>query len=405
MNPATPALPPPPARRRPAPLRTLHPILGLLAGALLIVQAALPADSPAPSAETLDRSIHRGIRFLLKSQNKDGSWGSARRTKDLNIFAPVPGAHQAFRCGVTALAVEALLRTHPTVEPPEVRQAVDRGSTWLLEHLPQLRRADPEAIYNVWGHGYGIQTLAALHQRATNHPAHQQRLREVIQGQIQLLDRYESVNGGWGYYDFNVGAKHPASDNTSFTTATVLIAFHDAQATGVEIPKRLLQRAIDSLNRQRKSDNSYLYGEYLKYQPMRGINRPAGSLGRSQACNLALKLWGDPHLPPAVFDEWLDRLVARNGWLDIGRKRPVPHEAWFQVAAYFFYYGHYYAARCIDQASPDRAPRYRQQLATLLLALQEKDGSWWDFPFYDYHQPYGTAYALMALQLCRPPPP
>ena len=40
-------------------------------------------------------------------------------------------------------------------------------------------------------------------------------------------------------------------------------------------------------------------------------------------------------------------------------------------------------------------------MAELLLSLQEKDGSWWDFPFYDYHQPYGTAYALMSLVRCR----
>ena len=34
------------------------------------------------------------------------------------------------------------------------------------------------------------------------------------------------------------------------------------------------------------------------------------------------------------------------------------------------------------------------------IKLQEKDGSWWDFPFYDYHQQYGTAMALMTLQRC-----
>ena len=42
---------------------------------------------------------------------------------------------------------------------------------------------------------------------------------------------------------------------------------------------------------------------------------------------------------------WLDRLFARNLWLDMARKRPIPHESHFQVAAYFFYYGHYYAAQ------------------------------------------------------------
>ncbi len=39
----------------------------------------------------------------------------------------------------------------------------------------------------------------------------------------------------------------------------------------------------------------------------------------------------------------------------------------------------------------------QDHLAQVLLHLQEKDGSWWDFPFYDYHQQYGTAFALMSL--------
>ena len=35
------------------------------------------------------------------------------------------------------------------------------------------------------------------------------------------------------------------------------------------------------------------------------------------------------------------------------------------------------------------------------MGLQEKDGSWWDFPLYDYHQQYGTAMAIMSLHRCR----
>jgi len=35
--------------------------------------------------------------------------------------------------------------------------------------------------------------------------------------------------------------------------------------------------------------------------------------------------------------------------------------------------------------------------------LQEQDGSWWDYPLYSYHKPYGTAFALMALTRCRQP--
>ncbi|MDA0725119.1 MAG: hypothetical protein O3B25_12745, partial [Verrucomicrobia bacterium] len=81
--------------------------------------------------------------------------------------------------------------------------------------------------------------------------------------------------------------------------------------------------------------------------------------------------------------------------------RPVPHESWFQVAGYFFYYGHYYAAFCIKTLPEADQPLYQNHLAAILLPLQEKDGSWWDYPFYDYHQQYGTAMALMSLKRCR----
>ena len=103
----------------------------------------------------------------------------------------------------------------------------------------------------------------------------------------------------------------------------------------------------------------------------------------------------------AIIKNWLDRLFARNGWLDMGRKRPIPHESWFYVAGYFFYFGHYYAAECIELLPQADRPPFQDQLAHVLLAVQEKDGSWWDFPMYNYHQQYGTAFALMSLEKCR----
>ena len=163
-----------------------------------------------------------------------------------------------------------------------------------------------------------------------------------------------------------------------------------------------VNRAIAATERQKKSDFSYLYGEYLKDRPMREINRPGGSLGRTQCCNCALREWGDTSITDDVIKSWLVRLYVRNGWLDIGRKRPVPHESWFQVAGYFYYFGHYYAALSLKQLPEDQQAPFRPMLARLMLDRQEKNGSWWDYPLYDYHEPYGTAFALMTLQRCLP---
>jgi len=365
-----------------------------------------PATDPLePTRAAIESAIDRGVEFLLADQNKDGSWGSPRQTKGLNIYAPVPGAHHAFRTAVTAMAVTALVESKRTGSDEKVREALERGEDHLLKELPMARRAVGDAIYNVWTHGYGLQALVRMHERATaaKDTRRAERIRKVMDMQVDRLTRYESIDGGWGYYDFRAQTKRPSSSSISFTTATILVAFHEAEnrVKDFDVPDALIERAVASINRQRKPDHSYMYGEYLKMRPMYGINRPGGSLGRSQACNIALRIWGDEKITDDVLVEWLDRLRDRNGWLSIGRKRPVPHESWFAVAGYFYYYGHYYAALCIEDLPEKKAAPQKSMLAGILLELQEKDGSWWDYPFYSYHQPYGTAFALMSLARCR----
>lgn len=381
--------------------RRITTIFLLSLGSAVAGQERTPRLEPVslPSAAQREASVTRGVQFLLDDQNSNGSWGTAERTKDLNIYAPVPGAHHAFRTGVTSLCISALIEVGG--DDQQVQTAIDRAETWLFEHLPKLRRATPTAIYNVWAHAYSIQALVRIYHRHQDYVT-REKVRELIRQQYDLLERYESVDGGWGYYDFRLGTKKPASSSISFVSGTVLIAFFEAKSIGMEPPDKLVRRAIASIHRQRKPDFSYVYGEYLKMQPMLGINRPGGSLGRSQVCNLALRLWGDARISDAVLETWLHRLFARNGWLDIGRKRPIPHESWMQVAGYFFYYGHYYAAMCMEQLPADRREEFQAHMARRLLELQEKDGSWWDYPLYNYYQQYGTALALMTLRRCMP---
>ena len=335
-----------------------------------------------PAKGAIESSIRKGIDFLVSDQNKNGSWGSARNTKGLNIYAPVPGAHDAFRAAITAMCVTALIETDAAKSDISAKESLAKGEKWLLENLGSIRRANHDAIYNVWGHAYGISALVAMYKKEVSDNSRKLKIEDAIKHQIKMLQKYESVDGGWGYYDFRYQTKQPSSSSISFTNSTALVALKAAQEIGINVPERLTKRAFDATKRQQKPDFSYAYGEYLKMRPMRGINLPGGSLGRSQACNIALRMWGDKKITDKVMDTWLDRLWARNGWLSIGRKRPIPHESWFGVAGYFYYYGHFYAALCIESLEDKKNANYHKgQLAAVILPLQEKEGSWWDYLF------------------------
>ncbi len=375
---------------------------------------ATPLAGPKPLAITppeparIVEAIERGVRFLLADQRPDGSWGSPERSKGLNIYAPPPGAHDAFRTAVTSLVLMAFIEAEPQLsdsERPAVAKAIDRGAAWLDERLSRLRRATPDALYNVWGHAYSIQALVKLHDRANGDAQRRAKWKEHAKAQAAMLARYSFVGGGWSYYDEMAGTQVPGDAAFSFCTATALIALKQAETIGVEFPERLTQKALVSIRRQQRPDFSYNYGEYTRLDP-RYRERPPGSLGRSQVCNLALRLYGDERITDDVLETWLNRLFARNGWLDMGRKRPGygivgPHESYFGVAGYFYYYGHWYAAQCIEQLPEAERPYFQDHLAHILLPHQERDGSWWDYPLYNYHQQYGTAMAVMSLVRCQ----
>ena len=362
-------------------------------------QPAEPVAAPPRDPAAVEAAIERGVHYLLATQNEDGSWGSPNETTGIDIYAPVPAAHSAFHAAVTSLCISALIEVGGNSK--EVQQSLDRAEAWLFENLPHVRRADETAIYNVWTHMYAVSALSHMAKRHANDSARLEKVKQLIADQIKMLERYECVDGGWNYYDMRAGTQIPAGEGTSFCAAAGVIALEEAKQIGVEPPERLVNRALASIRRQQKPDFTYMYGEQFRFAPMHLINRPAGSLGRSQACNFALRIWGDKKITDDVLNTWLDKLFDRNLWLDIGRKRPVPHESYFRVAGYFYYFGHYYAARCVELLpAADRSKHY-DQLAQLMIPRQEKDGSWWDFPLYGYHKPYGTAFALMTLGHCR----
>ena len=358
-----------------------------------------PRPIAPPDQQAVQGAVDRGIEFLLDRQWRNGSWGSSD-TKPVRVLCPVPGGHRAFKTGTTMLCIMALLAAEG--DDPRITAALDRAEQWVAAHLTKVRRDSIPTLYNNWAHAYAIHALLGLARRPGLTDQRREVLAELTRLQIHLLSRYQSITGGWGYYNYNRRVSTPPNIvATSFMTATVMIALHDAQQAGYDVPKATTKLGMMSLRYARNPNGTFDYHMYIGHkETTHSLSKPAGSLARSQACNAAMYLWGDPRTTPAVIRTWLKRLYARNGWLSMARKTYTPHASHYAIAGYFYYYGHYYAAVCMDLLPAEERAYHQDFLTHLLLDKQEKDGSWWDFINYQYHQEYGTAFAVLTLQRC-----
>jgi hypothetical protein len=337
-------------------------------------------------------AIGDGVKFLVKTQNGDGSWGSSGGARGFDLYSPVPGAFQGYRLATTSLCVMALM------EAKGPSGAVQRGLEWIVTTEP-AKRAQPDVMYNVWGNTYAVQALAMAYG-AAKEELERAKFRAAAERHIDLLRRYETHVGGWNYYDFDLGTATPASYPTSFGTAAALVAFFDADRAGLDVPEDLVRRAKNAVEGCRKPDGSYIYDLGFRYYPTHPANQPKGGLGRMQSANVALFLWGSNRVDKVKIRKGLEVMAEEHRFLECGRKRQYPHEAFYFNSGYYYYFGHYYAGRAIELLDPADRPERRARLAEFVLPHQEEDGSWWDYAMFSYHKPYGTAYALMTLLRC-----
>ena len=215
------------------------------------------------------------------------------------------------------------------------------------------------------------------------------------------MQQYETYLGGWNYYDFHEQTQQPSMAPTSFQTAAGLVAMKEAREAGITIPQGLIDRAMRRVEECRLPDGSYLYGSDYKYMQRLPANRMNGSIGRQQSNNFALWYLGSSKVGRQQAVEGLKNFFDNHDWIEMGRKRPFPHEAWYQTSGYYYYFGHYYAARIIEGLDGPAKIEAQRALASHVLPYQEGDGSWWDYAMWDYHKPYGTAYAVMILKRCK----
>ncbi len=345
---------------------------------------------PAIAKADIEKAISRGVAFLKADQQPDGSWGTGLQVHGNEIYHMVPGSHDAYRVATTALATMAMEETGQT-------EAYQRGIAYLVRQ-GEARRDSGDMMYNIWAHIYATEALArALSRKDFGPTMTEAEIRAACLWQLDHLARYQTARGGWNYYDFEAHTQSNSGGATSFCTAAGLMALDEARRAGLQLPDKIAERAVRRLQDCRLPTGAYMYGADYWQVPRLPANRWEGSVGRAQASNLALLTWKSSKVTEAMAFAELEKIIAGNAWMEMGRKRPIPHESWFQTSGYYYYYGYYYAGRLAEHLGEAAKKRYGAELAGCIVPYQEADGSFWDYPMWDYDKPYGTAYAVMAL--------
>jgi hypothetical protein len=179
----------------------------------------------------------------------------------------------------------------------------------------------------------------------------------------------------------------------------VLPALGAAMQLGWIEDSEVRDRAARYVRRCRLPNGAYEY-DLNPVPRMNGgehINDVKGSLGRMQTCNWALRRNGDPGITDDVVERGLELFFEHHRFLRVARLRPIPHEAYYYNAGYFYFFGHYYCALAIELLPADRRERWRRQLRPKIAEAQRADGSYCDFLGSSYMVTASTAFATLGL--------
>ncbi len=353
---------------------------------------------PLPTPEQVQTAIARGLEFLQKDQNPDGSWGGLK--DGTNTFTGDvwgnPETHVSWKVATTGLCVLALMETGKS---PEALASLDKGVNYLLAN-PVIRRPSEWDTMNCWANIYAIQALAeaSVHPHFKGSPL-LEKIRAVAAGHAEQMGKCQSINGGWGYLEFDMPRTRRPQWSTSFTTAAGVIALQDAKRCGIPVEDKVIASGVRAVKQCKLPTGAFTYSVSAIPSPggATWIDQIKGSLSRIQVCNLALFLSGEP-ITQDTFRWGMDVFFEHHRWLDNALHKPVPHETYYLNSGYFYLFGHYYAARVMELLPEEDRAKYRASLQHEVMKIQGTDGAMWDYPMHAYDKPYGAAFGLMTLQ-------
>src|SRR5262245_50087444 len=380
------------------------PLAALLVATAVLAPRKSAADdrSRAPLIDPPTKAaIERGLRFLARTQNADGSWTSDAGQKVNEDYMVFPGGKNVPHVGVTALSILSFLAAGHVPGRGPYGRAVDHAVDFLLSKVS----VDGFVMANqtrMYSHAFATLALAEVYGMSRN-----KSLRYSLEKAVDLTIKCQNQTGGWRYVPFTV-------DSDMSVTVCQLVALRAAMNVGIRVKKDTIDRAlryvIDSaITSPNGSDEDV--GGFL-YQPRSTQwNRSSFSLTAAGLTSL---------FQAGIYDDAaLAGYATRTGFHSdpmpsIARAVEFMEQSYEETARnyngrhFFFFYGNYYAAQAmynVGGLEPQKWERWYDRVRRDLLAREitgtapdgRKEG-WWESNVGDTHT-FGTAVAILILSM------
>lgn len=312
-----------------------------------------PSDLPDGITPQTAVAIERGLTYLVRAQDRQGSWSNR-------------GRYGSYPVSMTALAGLALLMDGNTTTQGRYAPQVDRAARFLIRSTTSsglIARGGNEAR-PMYGHGFAMLFLSQLYGM-TEDAERGAQIHQALSRSIQLTARAQSRDGGWIYTPTSGG-------DEGSVTITQVQALRSCRNVGVAVPKDVIDDAMDYLARSQNSDGGIRYSV-----------RQRGGSSRAPITAAAVCCWFNA----GAYDNPL--ALKALAYCKQTLKPEVRYRG-------HDYYAHLYMSQALYISSDRTWPDYFAKRRDYLLRQQQPDGSWWGDGVGDV---YGTALALIILQL------
>jgi hypothetical protein len=196
-----------------------------------------------------EAAVARGLVFLARHQNPDGSWSlhDFAKTPDCDGTCRGEGQVRSDVAG-TALALLPFLGAGQTHRNGQYREEVRKGLQWLVQH----QKYDGGLCDGGQMYAHGQAAIALCEAYALSHD---EQLRQPAQMALDFIVRAQHRAGGWRY--------NPGQAGDTSVVGWELMALKSGQMAYLRVPRKTFEMSGRFLNRVQAD----AYGGLYTYQP------------------------------------------------------------------------------------------------------------------------------------------